>query len=50
MKSATKNKIANSLGTNQQLNKTVLELKSSWDKVGSMLNSTSQPKKKQKNN
>jgi hypothetical protein len=46
MKPTTKNKIANSLGTNQQLNKTVLQMKSSWDKVGSMINSTSHPKKK----
>lgn len=48
MKPKTKNKIANSLGFNQQLNKTVLQLITSWDKVGSMLNSTSHPKKKAK--
>lgn len=48
MKQNTKNKIANSLGSSQQFNKTVLEMKSSWDKVGSILNNASLPKKKPK--
>jgi hypothetical protein len=48
MKSNAKNKIANSLGSNQQLNKTILDMKSSWDKVGSMLSNTSLPRKKPK--
>lgn len=48
MKPSTKNKIANSLGSNHQLNKTILEMKSSWDKVGSMINNVGLPKKKTK--
>ena len=46
MKPTAKNKIANSLGGNQQLNKKVLDMKSSWDKIDSMIKNTTLPKKK----
>lgn len=48
MKPSTKNKLANTLGSNQQVNKKILNMKSSWDKVDSMLKSSSFPKKKGK--
>ncbi len=46
MKPTPKNRIANSLGSNQQLNKKVLDMKSSWDKIDSMLKNATLPKKK----
>lgn len=48
MKPTAKNKIANSLGSNHQLNRIVLNMKTSWDKVETMLKNTTLPKKKPK--
>ena len=46
MKPTTKNKIANSLGANPSFNKKVLNLKSSWDTVGSIIQNTKIGQKK----
>lgn len=46
MKSKMQVKIANSLSSNTDLNKKALQLKKSWDEVGSMLKGPQKPKKK----
>ena len=48
MKTSTKNKIASMLGSSQQVNKKVLDMKSSWDKIDSMLKTAPISKKKPK--
>ena len=44
MKSKVQSKIANSLSSKKDLNKKALQLKKSWDEVGSMLKGTQKKK------
>lgn len=48
MKTSTKNKLANMLGSSHEVNKKVLDMKSSWDKIDSMLKTAPLSKKKKK--
>ena len=48
MITSTKNKLANMLASSNQVNKKVLDMKSSWDKIDSMLKTAPIAKKKTK--